>query len=68
MHIGKRIEEVLRQQERGVAWFARKLCCNRQNVYDIFKRENIDTSLLKRISGILEHDFFRDLSEDITRR
>jgi len=61
------IEGELRQQERSVAWFARKLCCNRQNVYDIFKRESVDTTLLRRISSVLGRDFFRDLSEDISR-
>lgn len=65
MHIGNKIEEELRRQERSVAWFARKLYCNRQNVYDIFRRESIDTSLLRRISGILSHDFFKDLSADM---
>ena len=65
IHIGKRIETVLREKERTVAWFARKLYCNRQNVYDIFKRESIDTTLLQRISVILEHNFFRDLSDNI---
>ncbi len=65
LHIGMKIEEELRRQERTVAWFARKLYCNRQNVYDIFKRESIDTSLLRRISAILGHDFFKDLSADL---
>ena len=59
------VKEELRNQERTVAWFARKLCCNRQNVYDIFKRESIDTALLRRISNILKHDFFKDLSIDM---
>ena len=65
IHIGNRIEEELRRQERTVAWLARKLYCNRQNVYDIFKRESIDTALLRRISTILGHDFFKDLSTDM---
>lgn len=65
IHIGKKIEDEVRHQERTVSWFARKLYCNRQNIYDIFKRESIDTTLLRRISEILEHNFFKDLSEDI---
>jgi len=65
IHIGKNIECELRRQERTVAWFARKLYCNRQNVYDIFKRESIDTTLLRRISTILGHDFFKDLSDSM---
>ena len=58
MHIGEHIEKELRQQERSVTWLAKKLCCNRQNVYDIFKRSTIDTELLLRISLILQKNFF----------
>ena len=65
IHIGNKIKEELHRQERTVTWFASKLYCNRQNVYDIFKRENIDTALLRRISTILGHDFFKDISTDM---
>ena len=41
-----------------MTWLARKLCCNRQNVYDIFRRATIDTELLLRISLALEFNFF----------
>jgi len=58
IHIGKIIESELHRQERSVSWFARKLYCDRSNVYDIFRRENIDVNLLLRISGILKHNFF----------
>lgn len=58
MHIGKMIEEELRRQERTVTWLAKHLCCERTNVYSIFKRESIDTILLFRISIILKKNFF----------
>ena len=58
MHIGEQIQKELRRQERTVTWLARKLCCNRQNVYDIFRRATIDTELLLRISLALEFNFF----------
>ena len=45
----------------SVSEFARRLNCHRQNVYDIFKRQNIDLSLLQRISRVLEHDFVTEL-------
>lgn len=35
------------------------------NVYKIFGKENIDISLLWRISCILHHDFFGDLSQEM---
>lgn len=58
LHIGQRIKEELERQERTVSWFARKLYCDRSNVYKLFKRTTIDTELLLRISIILNHDFF----------
>ncbi len=61
--IGQQIEEELRRQERSVSWFARKLCCNRQNVYDIFHRTNIDAELLLRISLVLGRNFFEEYAE-----
>ncbi len=64
-HIGKLIKEELERQERTVSWLARKLSCDRSNVYRIFQKQSIDTSVLKRISIILNHDFFVDLSEDL---
>lgn len=58
IHIGNLIKEELERQERSVSWFARKLCCDRSNIYKIFKRATIDTELLLRISLVLNHDFF----------
>ena len=58
IHIGRLIEAELHRQERTVAWFARKLYCDRSNVYHIFKRQSIDTTLLLKISHILNYNFF----------
>lgn len=66
IHVGKLIECTLREQGQTVTWFARKLCCTRPNVYKIFKKKSIDIQLLWRISCILKHDFFLDLSKHAT--
>ena len=65
IHAGQLIERTLHEQGRTVTWFASQLCCTRPNVYKIFRKENIDIHLLWRISCILGHDFFRDLSDSI---
>lgn len=62
-HIGILIKEELEKQERSISWFARKLSCDRSNVYRLFQKESIDTKLLARISILLGRDFFSDLSE-----
>lgn len=63
-HIGRSIRQELGRQERTVAWFARKICCSRTNVYKIFEKDNLDIKLLTRISRVLNHDFFQDISEN----
>jgi hypothetical protein len=64
-HIGQVIKQELEKQERSVAWLARKLSCDRSNIYRIFQKESIDTCLLVRISIILQHDFFEGFSASI---
>ncbi|MBQ4345155.1 MAG: hypothetical protein IJC40_04560 [Muribaculaceae bacterium] len=61
-HIGRHIQATLRDQGRTVTWFAKQLCCTRPNAYKIFAKDNIDLQLLLRISNILNHDFFLDIS------
>lgn len=58
IHIGKIIEDELRRQERTVAWFARKLLCDRSTVYAIFQRQSVNTDVLLQISRILNRNFF----------
>lgn len=58
IHIGSLIEEQVRKQNMNVSSFAKKLNCDRTNVYDIFKRSTIDTELLYRISKMLKYNFF----------
>lgn len=66
--IGQLIKDELTAQERSVAWFARKLCLDRSNVYRLFQKNSIDTSLLMRISLVLNKDFFSLLSDQIRMR
>lgn len=61
--LGLMIRTELKRQERTVAWLARKLNCDRTNIYDIFKRRSIDTELLLRISIVLKVNFFAHLAE-----
>lgn len=58
IHIGQLIEQQIHEQERSATWLAKKLYCDRTNVYSIFKRKSLDTELLLRISRILNFNFF----------
>lgn len=63
-HVGQMIKAELDRHPKAhtAKWFAEQLHCKRTNVYDIFNRRSVDTALLERISRILNHDFFLDLS------
>ncbi|MCD8265682.1 MAG: hypothetical protein LUC33_00865 [Prevotellaceae bacterium] len=65
MHIGSLIRRELKQSGRTVTWFAAQICCTRTHAYKIFNKESIDTELMRRISRVLGHDFFQDLSRSL---
>ena len=64
MHIGQHIKEVMRQQGTTATQLANDICCTRPHIHKIFRKDNIDIALLRRISDALHHDFFRDLSDE----
>lgn len=63
--IGELIENEVRKQQIPITEFAKMICCQRNNVYDIFKRSKIDIAQLKQISKVLNRNFFKELSEDV---
>ncbi len=63
-HIGKLIKAELERQERTPAWLARKINCERPNIYYIFGQQSINTELLMLISRALGVDFFRYYSDE----
>lgn len=65
MHIGQKIKEELYKQERTPAWLARKINCERTNIYYIFSQSSINTGLLLSISKALDYDFFALYSNEI---
>ena len=65
MNVGKHVEEVLKRQKKSVTWLASQIPCERTNVYNIFRRKSMDVRLLMRLSVILDHDFFLELSQEV---
>ena len=61
--MGNMIREVVEEQGRNVSWLARNLHCHRSNVYKIFEKADLSSDIIFRVSQILQHDFFADLSE-----
>ncbi len=61
-HIGQQVKLVLETKGIKVTEFAKRINKSRENVYSIFSRKSIDTSLLSKISEVLEFDFYKSLS------
>jgi len=61
--IGKLIKEQFLQSKISIEEFAGLIGCNKDNAYDIFRREHINTDQLLKISKILNFDFFKIYSE-----
>jgi len=66
--IGQLIQEKVEAQKMEVTAFAKAINKERSNAYDIFKRDSIDTALLKKIGQVLSYDFFQDLLEPKTKQ
>lgn len=58
IHIGTLIKEEMEKQDRTPAWLARKINCQRTNIYYIYANKSINTELLLKISQALHHNFF----------
>ncbi len=65
IHIGQIIKQEMVRQERTPAWLARKINCERPNIYYIYSQPSINTDMLIAISRALRVDFFKMISKEI---
>jgi predicted transcriptional regulator len=55
--MGQIIRPRLKERGMTVAEFSRRISCSSQNVYDIFKRDDINLKQALRIQHLLDFDF-----------
>ena len=67
VHIGKLIRSKLKEKGLSAHWLARQIPYTRNNIYKIFDQEDIHPRLLKRISKILNFNFFGYYSESVRK-
>ena len=65
IHLGTMIKRELKAQGRSVVWLAQMINMERTSIYKIFERNSVDVRLLVRISLVMNHDFFQDISNKI---
>lgn len=63
IHLGNMIKRELKAQGRSVSWLARTIQMERSSIYKIFERNSLDVLLLIKISIVMDHDFFVDVSQ-----
>lgn len=68
IHIGSVIKQKMTEQNRTVVWMAKQLSCGRANVYKIFEKYSVDTEVLRKLSVILDFDFFELYSKEIKKK
>lgn len=61
--IGQEIRRVVKLRGLKVDELAKALNVSQPNIFDIYKRETIDTGLLERLCKVLNHNFFQPFSE-----
>ena len=66
--IGQLIKEEVKRQGLTPNQFAGLICKSRQNLYDMYKRDNFDMELLMRISKVLHRNFFAELYQDMASK
>jgi hypothetical protein len=61
IHLGKLIQTFVKKNNINSAELARKVGKTRQNIYDLYKRDDIEVKLFLAISDALQHNFIEDL-------
>ncbi|MDR2836557.1 MAG: XRE family transcriptional regulator [Bacteroidales bacterium] len=58
IHIGSLIKQELKIQGKSITWLINTTKISRSTILRIFDSPTIDTGILKKISDVLDHDFF----------
>ena len=61
IHLGKLIQAFVKENNINSADLARKVGKTRQNIYDLYKRDDVEVKLFLAISDALQHSFIEDL-------
>lgn len=64
--IGQEIKRVVKKRGLSAEDMASFLNVSKPNIFDIYKRETIDTGLLERICKVLDYNFFQYFSNKYT--
>ncbi|MDR0743812.1 MAG: XRE family transcriptional regulator [Tannerella sp.] len=63
LHIGRLIREKAETEGYSACRLAKRLHCDRSNIYKLYRKRTIDAEFLLQISIALNYDFFRYYSD-----
>ena len=61
VHLGKLIQTFVKENNINSAELARRIGKTRQNIYDLYKRDDMEVKLFLTISDALQHNFIDEL-------
>lgn len=64
IHIGALVKQFVKENNINASELARELGKTRQNLYDLYKRDDVGVKELLSISKVLNHDFLLDIRKD----
>ncbi|MBS1644893.1 MAG: hypothetical protein JST36_07640 [Bacteroidetes bacterium] len=68
MTVTEMIRKQLELEGRSLVFLSRQLGTTRQNLHQRLLRDDLPVETVMRISEILKHDFFTDLSSELKNR
>ena len=63
--LGELIRQEIQRQRMSIIEFAEKVGCARGTIYNMFDKNDIGVLQLKRISKILNRNFFKEVADDL---
>ena len=64
IHIGALVKQFVKENNINASELARELGKTRQNLYDLYKRDDVGVKELLSISRVLNHNFLADIQQD----
>ncbi len=67
INVGHILEQAVRMERIGISELSRKLNVSRRTIYNWFKQEDLNPSIILKVGDVIGHDFTAELPEAFIR-